>query len=277
VLLTSTAVFGAQPTAVGLVPPPTGCTARNYGMIAPAYLAVNDPCLNGTTAGPARGDGQIEPATIMMQSGSAAFYLAHTAQILVNVTTSTTSPTMTISPCLARPEWSGKGVVYRIYTYGAGATSTITANALSTTNVIHVASGGTSVPLYAPLTDTTTPGNIPAGTWAIATTATTITTNNAVTVASSDVVQYAATKNNQVNSVGSNGCTLTLDSDPTTAVTNNLQYITVTPANGAAGPSQGTTAVSAVWNQWRYDQCSIAKGSASQVCPPPTPSTACAT
>jgi hypothetical protein len=247
-------------------PVPKGCVLRGRGMVAPAYLAVNDPCLGSAAA---VGDGMIQPATYSMESGSANIYLTYTAQVLVTLSDSTSSDVLTISPCVARQEWnySTGGVVYRVNVYGAGATSTITANAASSgTNIIHVASGGTSVPLYSPVTDTTTGANIPSGTYVTATTATNITLNQDVTVAPSDVVQYAATLYGQINGISAGGCTITINTPPTTAVLSNLQYLTVTPAPNACGTCT-TTAVSAQWAQWRYDQCGIAANSKSLICP----------
>jgi len=244
--------------------PATGCNARNLAQAAPAYLAVNDPCLGSAAA---KGDGQIAPSTYSMKSGAPGLYLNHTAQMLVSVTDSTSNGTVTISPCIARSDWisTTSGTVYRILLFGAGATSTVSASANSSgTNTVTVASGGTNVPIYSPVTDTTTPGNVPAGTYVTATTATSLTLNNNVTVASADIVRYAATLNAQVNSPTS-GCTITISPNPTTAVAGNLQYLVLFPA-GNNGTS-ATTAISATWNQWRYDQCGISQGTAALVCP----------
>ena len=250
-LLPAVALAQPQPP-----PPQAGCRGRNFIQDSPAYLAVNDRCLG---SGAVTGDAQQPPATYIMQSGSAALYLAHTAQLLVTLTNSTGSGVQTISPCIARPEWVSNGIIYRMLVYGAGATSTKAA-ASGAGNVITVASGGTSVPLYAPITDITTPGNLPANTYAIATTGTTITLNNSAASIGTDTFQWGATTNFQISSVNVNGCTVTTSTNPTTAAAGILQYVTIFPANNSGGLT-GTTATSSTWAQWRYDQCGIAKGS----------------
>ena len=126
-LFVAAALPAATGRAASTAPPlPPGCATRNASQVAPAYLAVNDPCLGASAA---KGDGRMAPATFHMVSGSPTLYLDHTAAIDVTATIGANSNSLSITPKIARQDWtSTTGETYEIVVPGVFDALTVATN-----------------------------------------------------------------------------------------------------------------------------------------------------